>query len=100
MGKGFDNSAPIGTLYRASEIGHPSKGEIKLDVSGKTRQHANLDALIWDVAETISCLSGLVTLGVGDLIYTGTPVGVGPVVKGDTLIGHVERCGSVAIQYV
>ncbi len=100
MGKGFDNSAPIGVLYRASEIGHPSKGEIKLDVSGKTKQHANIDALIWDVAETISYLSGLVTLGVGDLIYTGTPEGVGAVSKGDTLIGHVERCGSVAITYV
>ena len=55
---------------------------------------------IWDVAETISYLSGLVTLGVGDLIYTGTPEGVGAVTKGDTLIGHVERCGSVAITYV
>jgi fumarylpyruvate hydrolase len=100
MGKGFDQSAPIGLIYRASEIGHPAAGEIKLDVSGKTRQHANLNELIWNVPETISYLSSLVTLGPGDLIYTGTPEGVGAVVAGDTLIGTVERCGVVAITYV
>ena len=100
MGKGFDQSAPIGLIHRASEIGHPAAGEIKLDVSGKTRQHANLNELIWNVPETISYLSGLVTLGPGDLIYSGTPEGVGPVVAGDTLIGTVEKCGVVEIAYV
>ncbi|TWS96584.1 fumarylacetoacetate hydrolase family protein [Reyranella sp. CPCC 100927] len=100
MGKGFDQSAPIGHLYRATQIGHPAAGEIKLDVSGKTKQHADLKELIWNVPETIAYLSGLVTLGPGDLIYTGTPEGVGPVVAGDTLIGTVETCGTVAITYV
>jgi fumarylpyruvate hydrolase len=100
MGKGFDQSAPIGLIYRASEIGHPAAGEIRLEVSGKVRQHANLNELIWNVPETISYLSGLVTLGAGDLIYSGTPEGVGAVVTGDTLIGTVEKCGAVAITYV
>ena len=100
MGKGFDQGAPIGHLYPASRIGHPDKGEIKLDVNGKPRQKANLNELIWNVSETISYLSGLVELGAGDLIYTGTPEGVGAVVKGDTLIGSVVGCGSVAISYV
>ena len=100
MGKGFDQSAPIGLIHRASEIGHPAAGEIRLDVSGKVKQHANLSELIWNVPETISYLSGLVTLGPGDLIYTGTPEGVGPVMAGDTLIGTVEKCGVVAITYV
>jgi 2-keto-4-pentenoate hydratase/2-oxohepta-3-ene-1,7-dioic acid hydratase in catechol pathway len=100
MGKGFDQSAPIGLIYRAAEVGHPSAGEIKLEVSGKVKQHANLNELIWNVPETISYLSGLVTLGPGDLIYSGTPEGVGPVTAGDTLIGTVETCGVVAIAYV
>jgi fumarylpyruvate hydrolase len=100
MGKGFDQSAPIGLIYRASDTGHPAAGEIKLEVSGKIKQHANLNELIWNVPETISYLSGLVTLGPGDLIYTGTPEGVGPVVAGDTLVGSVETCGVVAIAYV
>jgi len=100
MGKGFDQSAPIGHIYRAAQIGHPAAGEIKLDVSGKVKQHADLKELIWNVPETIAYLSGLVTLGPGDLIYTGTPEGVGPVTAGDTLIGTVETCGVVAIAYV
>src|ERR1700750_645133 len=85
MGKGFDNSAPIGIIYPVSEVGHPSKGTIQLDVNGKTRQKSDLNALIWSVPETISYLSGLVSLAAGDLIYSGTPDGVAAVVKGDTL---------------
>ena len=100
VGKAFEKSAPISEIVRASEIGHPDKGEIKLDVNGKPRQKANLNELIWNVSETIFYLSGLVELGAGDLIYTGTPEGVGAVVKGDTLIGSVVGCGSVAISYV
>src|SRR5258708_24396575 len=76
MGKGFDNSAPIGVIYPVSEVGHPAKGTIQLDVNGKTRQKSDLNALIWSIPETISYLSGLVTLAAGDLIYTGTPQGL------------------------
>ena len=95
MGKGFDQSAPIGEIYPAAKIGHPSKGTIQLDVNGKTRQKSDLNALIWSVPETISYLSGLVALAAGDLIYTGTPDGVAAVVKGDTLSGFVDGCGTV-----
>jgi fumarylpyruvate hydrolase len=100
MGKGFDNSAPIGIIYPASEVGHPAKGAIQLDVNGKTRQKSDLNALIWSIPETISYLSGLVTLAAGDLIYSGTPEGVAAVGKGDTLQGFVDKCGTVSCIYV
>ena len=100
MGKGFDQSASIGEIYPAAKIGHPSKGTIQLDVNGKTRQKSDLNALIWSVPETISYLSGLVALAAGDLIYTGTPDGVAAVVKGDTLSGFVDGCGTVTCTLV
>ena len=93
MGKGFDNSAPCTALIPASKIGHPAKGAIWLKVNGKTTQKGDLSELIWNVPETISYLSGLVTLQPGDLIYSGTPAGVGPVKAGDTLEGHVDGVG-------
>jgi len=100
MGKGFDQSAPIGEIFPASKIGHPSKGTIQLDVNGKTRQKSDLNALIWSIPETISYLSGLVTLAAGDLIYSGTPEGVAAVGKGDTLQGFVDKAGTVSVTYV
>jgi fumarylpyruvate hydrolase len=100
MGKGFDQSAPIGEIYPAAAIGHPAKGTIQLDVNGKTRQKSDLNALIWSVPETIAYLSGLVTLAAGDLIYSGTPDGVAAVVKGDTLSGFVDGCGTVTCTLV
>jgi fumarylpyruvate hydrolase len=100
MGKGFDQSAPIGEIYPAAQIGHPSKGTIQLDVNGKTRQKSDLNALIWSIPETISYLSGLVTLAAGDLIYSGTPEGVAAVGKGDILQGFVDKAGTVSVTYV
>ena len=100
MGKGFDNSAPIGLIYPVSEVGHIDKGTIQLDVNGKTRQKSDLNALIWSVPETISYLSGLVSLAAGDLIYSGTPEGVAAVGKGDTLQGFVDKAGTVSVTYV
>ena len=97
MGKGFDQSAPCGTLRRAADIGHPDKGSVTLSVNGELRQKGDLSDLIWTVSETISYLSGLVELQPGDLIYTGTPEGVGPVVAGDRLEGAVEGVGSIAV---
>ena len=100
MGKGFDQSAPIGDDL-PGDRGRPSgKGTIQLDVNGKIRQKSDLNALIWSVPETISYLSGLVTLAAGDLIYTGTPEGVAAVVKGDTLAGFVDGCGTVSCTLV
>ncbi|WP_114861858.1 fumarylacetoacetate hydrolase family protein [Azospirillum brasilense] len=97
MGKGFDQSAPCGTLRRAADIGHPDKGSVTLSVNGALRQKGDLADLIWTVSETISYLSGLVELQPGDLIYTGTPEGVGPVVAGDRLEGAVEGVGSITV---
>ena len=100
MGKGFDHSAPIGTLIPASAFPNPTKGKIELKVNGKVRQSSDLSELIWSVAETIAYLSKLVALAPGDLIFTGTPEGVAAVVKGDVLEGVVEGVGVVATKIV
>ena len=89
-GKAFDHSAPCSALVPVSQCGHPSKGVIRLLVNGKIRQEGNLNQLIWNVPDTIAYLSTLFTLESGDLIYSGTPAGVGPVSKGDLLEGTVE----------
>ena len=99
MAKGFDESAPIGTLVPASEIGHPEQGAIWLDVNGERRQTGDLAQQIWKVAETISYLSTLVELAAGDLIMTGTPAGVGAVAPGSTLRGHVDGVGEIEVRY-
>ena len=96
MGKGFDHSAPCSPLAPAAKIGHPKSGRIELKVNGATKQKADLKDLIWSVPETVSYLSGLVRLEAGDLIYTGTPEGVGPVVKGDKLEGEIEGVAKFA----
>jgi len=95
MGKGFDHSAPIGTIVPVSQVGHPDHGLIELKVNGRLRQTSDLSKLIWSVAETIAYLSGLVRLAPGDLIYTGTPEGVAAVQRGDLLEGHVAGVGEV-----
>ncbi len=97
MGKGFDHSAPCSAVVPAREVGHPATGAIRLKVNGDVRQEGDLNQLIWSVAETISHLSRLVELRPGDLIFTGTPEGVGAVERGDRLEGHVEGVGELAI---
>lgn len=99
-GKSFEHSAPCGPIVPADKIGHPSSGRIWLDVNGKTVQQADLQDLIWNVPESISYLSGLFELAAGDLIYSGTPAGVGPVVKGDTMHGGVEGVGEITLKVV
>jgi len=83
MSKGFDNSAPIGEIKPASAIGHPSKGKLTLSVNGTVKQSGDISQMTWPVPDVIAFLSTLVALAPGDLIYTGTPAGVGPLVKGD-----------------
>lgn len=95
MAKGFDCSAPIGSLHPAAAIGHPPKGEILLQVNGEVRQRADISDLIWSVAEVIAELSTLVRLEAGDLIYTGTPAGVGAVGRGDVLYASIAGLGSL-----
>ena len=99
MGKGFDRSAPVTAIQPASRIGHPSKGAIWVKVNGKTKQSGDLADMIWSVPETLAYLSGLVELQPGDLVFTGTPEGVGPVVAGDLVEGHVEGVGDLTIRY-
>jgi fumarylpyruvate hydrolase len=100
MAKAFDHSAPIGTIEPASEIGHPDTGAITLSVNGVVRQKGDLSEQIWNVSEAIAYLSGFVTLKPGDLIMTGTPSGVGAVVKGDVLEGAIEGVGHVRTSIV
>ncbi len=97
IGKSFDYAAPCGTIYPVSQVGHITEGEIKLSVNGQVRQQSNINLLIWDVAHIIHHLSQQVTLAPGDLIYTGTPEGVGPVVSGDTITGHIAGAGDLTI---
>lgn len=96
-GKGFDNSAPCGHVVPAARIGHPESGQITLKVGDETRQSGDLSELIWSVPEIIAHLSRLFRLAPGDLIYTGTPAGVGAVTPGDTLTGSVEGVGSITV---
>ena len=97
LGKAFDQSAPIAALVPASRSGHPTRGRVWLTVNGKMKQEGDLADMIWTVPETIAHLSKYFELAPGDLIYTGTPEGVGPVVRGDTLTGGVEGIGELSI---
>ena len=97
LGKAFDQSAPIAALVPASRSGHPTRGRVWLTANGKMKQEGDLADMIWTVPETIAHLSKYFELAPGDLIYTGTPEGVGPVVRGDTLTGGVEGIGELSI---
>lgn len=96
-GKSFDASAPCGAIHRASEVGHPSRGAVTLDVNGRERQRGDLNQMIWNVPEIIANLSASYRLAPGDLIMTGTPSGVGRLSPGDHVGGAVEGVGRVAI---
>ena len=95
IGKAFEHSAPATPLKPASVIGHPASGRVQLTVNGEIRQDGNLDQMVWKVPEMISYLSGLFTLCPGDLIFSGTPAGVGALSKGDVLKGIVEGVGEL-----
>ena len=99
MGKAFDESAPCSALKPASVIGHPAKGAIWVKVNGQVKQQGDLAQQIWNVQEQIAYLSKMITLQPGDLIFTGTPAGVGPVKAGDKLEGHVDGVGDLTITY-
>jgi fumarylpyruvate hydrolase len=93
IGKAFDQSAPVGPLHPKAATGELLRGAISLDVNGQRRQSGDLGDLIWNVAETIATLSRAWDLAPGDLIYTGTPAGVGAVVPGDNLVGEIAGLG-------
>ncbi len=97
IAKAFEHSAPCGPVHPAAVVGHPSRGAIRLSVNGALRQHGDLARMIWKVPEMIACLSRLFTLAPGDLIFAGTPAGVGAVVKGDVMEAEIEGLGGIVV---
>ena len=95
MGKSFDASAPCGPLHPVARVGHIGRGAISLSVNGEVRQTGDLAQMIWNVPEIVSNLSTQYELKAGDLIFTGTPAGVGPVVPGDRIEGAIEGLDSI-----
>jgi fumarylpyruvate hydrolase len=100
IGKSFDHSAPIGPLHKVAQIGHFTQGAIWLKVNGQTKQNADLKQMIWSVAEQISKLSEANELFPGDIIYSGTPENVGPVVRGDVIEMHIDRLPNLSVRIV
>lgn len=100
VAKGFDHSAPIGTMVKADALATPLKGAIELRVNGETRQSADISDMIWDLPHVIAELSKYFELFPGDLIMSGTPAGVGAVVAGDKLEGSIAGVGSVECRIV
>lgn len=98
IAKAFEHSAPIGEIQPADSIGHPTSGAIRLSVNGELRQQGDLAQLVWKVPEMIAYLSRHFELAGGDVIMTGTPSGVGPVVPGDLLEASVEGIGTLAVK--
>lgn len=98
MGKSFDQSAPCTEIVPAAKIGHPETGAIWLKVNGETKQSGDIKDMIWNMPESISYLSGLMRLEPGDLIFTGTPAGVGAVVKGDEIVVHVDGVSDLTVR--
>lgn len=97
-GKAFDQSAPISAIHPAADIGHPASGRIWLAVNGAIRQDADISEMIWNVAESVAELSTYFRLAPGDLLYTGTPEGVGAVRPGDVLNGGVDGIDEIEIR--
>ena len=100
IGKSFDHSAPIGPIYRTAELKNFSTEKISLSVNGVVKQQATLDQMIWSVAEQISKLSEANELFAGDIIYSGTPENVGPVVKGDVILCKLDQLPDLSIKIV
>ncbi|RJG07639.1 FAA hydrolase family protein [Noviherbaspirillum cavernae] len=100
IGKSFDYSAPIGPIHPASAIGHPTRGAISVEVDGVVKQSSDVSHLIWSVPETIANLSTLFELQPGDLIFTGTPEGVGAVQRGQTMAGRIDGLETIHVKVV
>ncbi len=100
FGKAFDQSAPITEIYPVASHGHHASGKITLHVNGQLRQQGDLSEMIWSVPDTIAYLSRYYRLEPGDLIFTGTPAGVGAVVPGDKLLGSVEGVAELHVEIV
>ena len=100
VGKAVERSAPVGPIHPVSAVGHPDHGRITLTVNGEMRQEGDLNQLIWKVPEMINYLSEYFELAAGDVILSGTPAGVGPVVKGDVMEIAIDGLGSMKVSVV
>ena len=100
IGKSFDKSAPIGPIHRLGTVEHFAAGRIQLLVNGVVKQNADLNQMIWNVAEQISRLSAAFELMAGDIIYSGTPENVGPVVRGDVMLGKLAGLPDISVRVV
>ncbi len=100
IGKAFDYSAPIGPIHPIAATGEINQADIHLTVNGKTEQRSDVSHLIWDVSETIANLSTLFELKAGDLIFTGTPEGVGAVVKGDVMRAEIAGLTGITVNVI
>ena len=100
IGKSFDHSAPLGAIHKVGQTGHFSQGAIWLKVNGQLKQNANLNQMIWSVAEQISKLSEAFELFPGDIIFSGTPENVGPVVRGDVIDMHIDGLPNLSVKIV
>jgi len=98
FGKSFAQSAPIGPIHRAVDIGHPREAAIALTVNGEGRQSSDIAKLIWSVAESIAYLSQYETIEPGDIIMTGTPEGVNAVKQGDEMRGSIAGLGEIVVK--
>ena len=100
VAKAFEHSAPCGPIHPAADTGHPAEGAIRLTVNGAVRQDGDLNQMIWKVPEMIAYLSRLFTLAPGDLIFAGTPAGVGAVERGDVMEARIDRLGGIVVRVV
>jgi 2-keto-4-pentenoate hydratase/2-oxohepta-3-ene-1,7-dioic acid hydratase in catechol pathway len=100
IGKSFDKSGPIGPIHPVAKVGHFTKGAISLAVNGQVKQKADLSFMIWNVAEQVAKLSEAFELVAGDIIYSGTPENVGPVVKGDVILCKIEGLPDMSVKIV
>ncbi|MBX2884068.1 MAG: fumarylacetoacetate hydrolase family protein [Granulosicoccus sp.] len=100
IGKAFERSAPVGVIHTVEDVGHLDQGRVELKVNGVVKQEGDLNQMIWKIPEMISYLSDYFTLGAGDVILSGTPSGVGPVVKGDVMDLSIEGLGTMSVPVV
>lgn len=100
IGKAFERSAPIGPIHTVESVGHLDSGRVELKVNDEVKQEGDLNQMIWKVPEMISYLSDYFEMAAGDVILSGTPSGVGPIVKGDVMQVSVEGLGSMSVPVV
>jgi 2-keto-4-pentenoate hydratase/2-oxohepta-3-ene-1,7-dioic acid hydratase in catechol pathway len=100
IGKSFDHAAVVSFLHPAAKTGHFTKGAITLKVNGQVKQSSDLSKMIWNVAEQIAHLSTYYELFPGDIVYSGTPENVGPVVPGDVMVGHIDGLYDISVKVV